>query len=185
MRSSASALVADGPGPGRGLGVGHGHGERVILGVRPRLLVRRPRYRHRLAGDLEVVHQLGPGPDRRALPGLRGVLHQLVEPRVGLAVPVAFYPHSARSWGTRRMWTCRGGVHDPPAQGGPQGANKWLLKPPGRSLARPGRPRECRPWHIDPNLWGTNGHFNHIFAPVPARAGDPLSSRWSRRRGGG
>src|SRR5262250_3092187 len=58
---------------------------------------RRPRAWHRLAGDLEIVDQLGPGPDGRALPGLRRVLDQLVQARVALAVTAGFDPHWHRS----------------------------------------------------------------------------------------
>src|SRR6516225_6208254 len=84
-----------------GFRVGDGHGERVIVGVRPRLLMRRPRTRHWLAGHLEVVDQLRPGPDGRALPGLRRVFDELVEPRVTAAVPVRFNSHTVFS----RRWT--------------------------------------------------------------------------------
>jgi hypothetical protein len=59
--------------------VAHCHGKRFGLGVRPRLLVRRPRSLYWLAGHLEVVDDLRPRPDRRALAGLRGVLNQFVQ----------------------------------------------------------------------------------------------------------
>src|SRR5689334_4051062 len=87
--------------PPRGRGprfrVRYRHRKRVFLWIRPGLLVRWPRSRYRLARDLEVVDQLGPGPYGRALPGLRGVLDQFVEPRIPAAVPVGFDSHAARS----------------------------------------------------------------------------------------
>src|SRR5579862_3218269 len=81
--------------------VGYRHRQRFVVGIRPGLLMRRPRSGHRLAGDLEVVDQLRPGPDGRALPGLGRVLDQLVKPRVAAAVPVGFDSHPACS----RRWT--------------------------------------------------------------------------------
>lgn len=64
---------------GRALGVGHSPGQGIGIGVRPGLLVRRPRTLHRLAGHLEVVDQLWPRPDGRAGPLLGGILDDLVE----------------------------------------------------------------------------------------------------------
>ena len=57
------------------------------------LLVGRPRPGDGLAGDLQVVHKLRPGPDRGAFAGFRGVLDQFVQARVAAAVPVGFHPH--------------------------------------------------------------------------------------------
>ena len=74
---------------------GYGDGQRVFLRVRPRLLVRRPRSWHRLAGDLEVVHQLGPGPDGGALARLWRVLDQLVQTWVAATVPAGLDPHAS------------------------------------------------------------------------------------------
>src|SRR3981189_3154137 len=77
MPSSLSGLVAKaGFGVEAVLRLSHRDGQRVLFRVRPRLLVRRPRPGHRLPADLEVVDQLGPRPDRRALPRFRRVLHQ-------------------------------------------------------------------------------------------------------------
>src|SRR5258708_12277664 len=59
--------------------VSHGGRQGVFFGIGPRFLVRWPRTRHRLPGNLQVVDQLWPGPDRRALAGLRRVLDQLVQ----------------------------------------------------------------------------------------------------------
>src|SRR5579864_3192766 len=81
--------------------VGDGHRERLVVRIRSRLLMRRPRSRDGLAGHLEVVDQLRPGPDGRALARFRGVLDQLVEPRVTAAVPVGFNSHTVCS----RDWT--------------------------------------------------------------------------------
>src|SRR5205823_5785673 len=97
----------------------------------PRLLVRRPRSWDGLAGDLEVVDELGPGPDGRALPGLRRVLDELVQARIALAVTAGFDPHWHRS-------CCWAGSMPSPAiphmialpNPAPQYANKFLLKRP-------------------------------------------------------
>src|SRR5208283_3553574 len=67
--------------------LGHGDRQRVLFRVRPRLLVRWPRPWHRLARDLQVVHQLGPGPHGGALPRLRCPLDQLVQAGITAAVP--------------------------------------------------------------------------------------------------
>src|SRR5437879_1067317 len=50
-----------------------------------------------LAPGLGVVAQLRPGPDGRALPCLRSVLDQFVEPRITAAMPVGFNSHAACS----------------------------------------------------------------------------------------
>src|SRR6266571_4890027 len=109
IRSSVSCLDAEPqsalrerPGPGvaarpGGLRVGNRDGKRVLFRVRPRFLMRRPWPGHRLPGDLEVVHQLRPGPDGRALAGLRRVLDKLVQARIALAVPAGLDPHDACS----------------------------------------------------------------------------------------
>ncbi|MGB1728080.1 MAG: hypothetical protein ACPHIW_08035, partial [Ilumatobacteraceae bacterium] len=51
--------------------VGDRRRERLGIGVGARFLVWRPRTLHRLAGDLEVIDELGPSPHSRALAGLR------------------------------------------------------------------------------------------------------------------
>src|SRR5258707_14411620 len=92
-------LAALGRG-GRLRRLGHRDRERVFLGVRPGLLMRRPRPGYRLAGDLEVVHQLGPGPDGRALAGLGRVLDQFVQAGIAPAMPAGLDPHGTllRPW---------------------------------------------------------------------------------------
>src|SRR3954452_10082126 len=59
--------------------------------------MRRPGPRDRLAGDLQVVDELRPGPDRGAFPGrvgLGGVLDQLVQARVAVAVAIGLDSHA-------------------------------------------------------------------------------------------
>src|SRR6266699_3288875 len=105
-RSAPRRGLGPGVSPGRvgarrvgaragGFRIRHGDRERVLLRVRPRVLVRRPWPGHRLPRDLEVVHQLRPGPDGRALAGLRRVLDKLVQARIALAVPAGLDPHDA------------------------------------------------------------------------------------------
>src|SRR5271165_6533965 len=81
------------PRPGR-MRVGDCDRSRFIIRVGPRLLMWRPRSGDGLPGDLEIVNQLGPGPYRRALPGLRRVLDQLVQTRIALAFAVRLDPHA-------------------------------------------------------------------------------------------
>jgi hypothetical protein len=59
--------------------VAHCHRKRFGRRVGPRLLVRRPRSLDGLAGHLEVVNDLRPRPNRRALAGFGGVLNQFVQ----------------------------------------------------------------------------------------------------------
>ena len=92
--------------------VGHGHRQRVFLGIGSRLLVWRPWSGHRLAGDLEVIHQLGPGPDGRALARLRCVLHQFKQAGITPAVPTGLDPHEARSCLDGHMCTVTCDVRD-------------------------------------------------------------------------
>src|SRR5215472_10495553 len=115
------------PGRGPRFRVGYRHGQRVLLGIRPGLLVRRPRSRHRLARDLEVVDQFGPGPDGRALPGLRGVLDQFVEPRVPAAVPVGFDSHAHAPAAGQAPFLLVTRHHDPLGLTALQRPNKCLL----------------------------------------------------------
>src|SRR5262249_9866452 len=113
------------------LRVGHRHRERFVIGVRAPFLVRWPWPRHRLAGDLEVVDQLRPGPDGRALPGLRRVLDQLVQAWIALAVTVGFDPHGAAPYvGQCLRVVTPMSSHDRLARPAPQHANKFLLNWP-------------------------------------------------------
>src|SRR5215472_4175572 len=73
--------------------VSHRYRQSVLFRVRPRLLVWRPWTGHRLASDLEIVDELGPGPDGGALAGLRRVFDQLVQTRIPVAMPVGLYSH--------------------------------------------------------------------------------------------
>jgi len=68
------------------LGVGNGYRESLGCRIRSRLLMRRPRSLHWLAGCLEVVDDLRPGPDCWALAGLRGILDQFIQPWVTATV---------------------------------------------------------------------------------------------------
>jgi hypothetical protein len=74
--------------------VGNGHGQRFIAGVWTGLLMWRPWTLHRLAGDLEVLDHLGPGPDRGALSGFRGVLDELVDPGIAPAASGRVFAHA-------------------------------------------------------------------------------------------
>ena len=69
------------------------HREALFLGVGARLLVRRPRPGHRLAGDSKPVHDFWPGPDGWALPGLRRVFDQLINSGVTSTVSVRLDRH--------------------------------------------------------------------------------------------
>src|SRR5215469_9056839 len=69
------------------------HRARLVIRIRPRLLVRRPWSGDGLTCHLEIVDQLRPGPHRGALAGLRRVLDELVEPWIALALAVSFDPH--------------------------------------------------------------------------------------------
>ena len=73
--------------------VGDRHREVLVGRVGAGLLVRRPRARHRLGRGLQVLRELGPRPDRGALPGLRRVLDQLVH------APVRHPPTPPRACG--------------------------------------------------------------------------------------
>src|SRR3984957_1423549 len=89
--------------PGDGVRVGNRLRARLIVGVGARFLVRRPRAGDRLPGDLEVVDELGPRPDRGAPAGLGRVLDQLQQPRRVLAVVVGVDRHATISR-RRRVW---------------------------------------------------------------------------------
>src|SRR5215472_14516045 len=73
--------------------IGHCDRQGVLFGVGPRLLVGAAGAGNRLACDLQIVDELGPGPDGRALSGLRRVLDELVQTRIPVAMPVGFNSH--------------------------------------------------------------------------------------------
>src|SRR4029079_392486 len=73
--------------------VGNRHRQGLVGRVGAGLLGRRPRPRHRLGRGLQVLRELGPRPDRGALPGLRRVLDQLVH------APVRHPPTPPRACG--------------------------------------------------------------------------------------
>src|SRR5580693_4910552 len=87
-----------------GLGVADGD-RAVVLRVGARLLVRRPRPGHRLPGDLQVIHQLWPGPYRGALAGLGRVLDELEQAGIPLAMPAGLDPHAHAPTRRRRPGT--------------------------------------------------------------------------------
>jgi hypothetical protein len=64
---------------GEGLWVVDGDRERFVVGIRTRLLMRGPWALHRLPGDFQIVDDLRPRPDRRALTCLRSSFHDFVE----------------------------------------------------------------------------------------------------------
>jgi hypothetical protein len=68
------------------LRIGYRHGKRLGLGIGSPLLVWGPRSLNRLAGHLEVLDYLRPGPDGGALAGLGGLFDQLVEAGIATAV---------------------------------------------------------------------------------------------------
>lgn len=71
----------------------HCLGDTLFLGIGSGSLMRWPWPRHRLPSDPKPVDNLWPSKDRRALPGLRGVLDQLEDAGVAPAMSGRFDRH--------------------------------------------------------------------------------------------
>src|SRR6476646_3900559 len=83
--------------PPLGMWVCHGLRAGLVIGVGARFLVRWPRSGDRLPGDLQVIDEPGPRPDRGALSGFGSIFNQLEQPRVVLTVSVGLDSHATIS----------------------------------------------------------------------------------------